>query len=294
MALDSEAARVIAALHAGGVDSILLRGPAIAAFLYTDGTFRPYSDIDVLTSPEHRERAEHALAELGYTPYSLGAPAQHAQTWEIAGRRLYVDLHRSLVGIDADEETAWRALSAGTEEIVVARTPVTVLGAPQQALVVALHAAQHGAQVANPAQDIARAVVQVPDSTWADAADLASRVDATPAFGAGLRSAPGGAELATRLGLPTRTTVDTELRASTAPDLTLALERLATMGGLRGRSRFVLAKLFPAPAFMRASSPVARRGLAGLVVAYLWRPLWMLSRAPQAVLAWRRARRASR
>jgi hypothetical protein len=55
----------------------------------------------------------------------------------------------------------------------------------------------------------------------------------------------------------------------------------------------VLGKTFPPPAFMRAWSPLARRGALGLALAYAWRPVWLVVHSGAAVRAWRRARRSA-
>jgi hypothetical protein len=47
----------------------------------------------------------------------------------------------------------------------------------------------------------------------------------------------------------------------------------------------------PTPAFMRHWFPQARRGPLGMVLAYLWRPLWLVLRLPPSAIAWLRAHR---
>jgi hypothetical protein len=52
-------------------------------------------------------------------------------------------------------------------------------------------------------------------------------------------------------------------------------------------------KLVPPATFMRKWSRLARRGRIGLLLAYLWRPLWLVGRTPRAMAQWRQARRAA-
>jgi hypothetical protein len=59
---------------------------------------------------------------------------------------------------------------------------------------------------------------------------------------------------------------------------------------MRDRARLVGHKLAPPATFMHKWSPLARRGPLGLAAAYVWRPFWILSRTPDALRAWARAR----
>ncbi len=64
--VDKLAVSIIAEFESHGIGSILLKGPAIASWLYADGTHRPYGDADLLVSPENWERAEALLQHLGF------------------------------------------------------------------------------------------------------------------------------------------------------------------------------------------------------------------------------------
>ena len=68
---------------------------------------------------------------------------------------------------------------------------------------VALHAAQHGPDT-QPAADLERALAIADDELWLRAAGIAAELDATEAFVAGLRLAPPGARLATKIGVAGR------------------------------------------------------------------------------------------
>jgi len=95
------------------------------------------------------------------------------------------------------------------------------------------------------------------------------------------------------LALPAEPGVDVALRASTPPPMALGFEWLARTPGWRGKVALTLRKTFPSPAFMRAWSPLARRGRMGLGLAYVWRPIWLALHAGPAFLAWRRARKSA-
>jgi hypothetical protein len=52
-------------------------------------------------------------------------------------------------------------------------------------------------------------------------------------------------------------------------------------------------EVVPTVKFMQWWSPLARRGRGGLLLAYLWRPLYLITRTPAAVRAVRHARKAA-
>jgi hypothetical protein len=165
---------------------------------------------------------------------------------------------------------------------------------PVRAFHLAVHAGQHGSGWSRPLEDLDRAIAIADEASWREAEELAASLDATPAFAAGLRLTPSGAALADRLGLPRDVPVDVALRAETPPPVALGLDQLAQAKGLRARLGILRHKLVPPPSFMRHWSSLARRGPVGLLLAYLWRPLWLLARLPEGFEAWRRARREVR
>ncbi len=291
--VDQVTAAVIAALRARQVDSILLKGPSIAAWLYADGALRSYNDCDLLVAPECLVAAQAVLQELGFrdeiTP--LGHPRLESHEW-VRGRDR-VDLHTTLIGIGVLPRVVWGVLSAMTVPRQVAGVEAQVLAPTALALHVVLHAAQHGRDEPKPAEDLARAIRAFPREQWSEVAALADRLQATDAFGVGLRLLPEGRELASWLELPPARSADASLRVDSVP-LALAFEHLAMTAGSRARISLVLHELFPTPAFMRWWSPLARRGRLGLALAYCRRPVWLLIQAGPGFLAWRRARRGGR
>lgn len=301
LALDAVSKEIVRTLAAGGTKTIVLKGPAITRWLYKDGAPRPYTDIDLLVAPEKVEAAESALARLGFTHPPLDDLPHdrpwHAHAWVRETDNAGVDLHRTLIGLGATPADAWQVLSGQTEVITVCGVPVEALNTPARALHVALHAAEDGVHGEKALEDLRRALEHVSEPDWESAADLAARLHAIPAFAAGLRLRPTGAALATRLDLPDNVPVDTAVRlwaTESARERALGLEWLARIPSLRGKLGLIRQKALPPSVFMCAWSPLARRGRAGLVAAYLWRILWLVWQFPPALLAWRRARRASR
>ncbi len=284
-----------------GVEAVLLKGPSIARWLYAEGEPRPYLDCDLLIARASGEAAARALQSLGYRRSfdDRGMPTwwrEHAGVWVRDADGMTVDLHTALPGIGVDPEGAWRALSRApyTAELTVAGYPARTLALPARALHVALHAAQHGVGWTRPIVDLERALARGDDQLWIAAAGLAEQLRATDAFATGLRLCPAGAALADRLALSSERSVDAELRAASAPPLALGFEQLARAGSNRARLSIMWRKLVPPAEFVRHWDPRAADGRLALLRAYLWRPLWLLCRAPRGLAAWRRARRSSR
>jgi hypothetical protein len=188
-------------------------------------------------------------------------------------------------------EDAWAVLSTRTEPAMVLNSTVEALDSAGRALVVALHAAQHGPRWEKPLRDLERAVDVLPIETWIAAVDLAAQLDATESLSAGLRLVDAGAFLAERLGLRPPASVEVRLLASTAPSEAVSVDWVAHLPGWRAKAAFLLGKAFPPVAFLREWSPWARRGRSGIVVAYASRLLYLVSASVPAARAWRRARR---
>ena len=290
LTLDVVAGEIVAALRADGIPSILLKGPAIATWLYQPGEERAYGDVDLLVPRGDLRRARARLEAVGFAYLNLdvgtGRDSHHDRLLRDGIR---VELHRTLVGVGVDADALWRTLAAHTEPMMAGNQSVDVLTPPARALVVALHAAQHGAHGA-PLRDLERALERVPAATWEAAIALAAVVDALPEFATGLRLCPPGAALAAERRLPEPRDVFTRLRAAAAHPAAASFEVLRT-SGWRGRLEFLARTLTLPPDAMRARHPLARRGRVSLAAAYLLRPIWLLARAPPAFRACLRAAR---
>jgi hypothetical protein len=287
---DQVAAEVYPALQRSEIRAILLKGPSIAAWLYADGTPRPYQDVDLLVEAKSIDAASRTLRELGFR---RGRPdwKEVAWCWRRGEDEAAVDLHRGLVGAGAAYGVLWQELADHTDVISVAGVEIEVLSRPALAFHIALHAAKHGDRSAKPLRDLSRAVEQADEDVWRRAAGIAQRTGSMPAFAAGLRLDTGGAALAETLELPTERPLEVALQLNRQPALVLGLEHLVSDNSVRGRIRFVARKLAPPPAELRRRSALARRGPAGLCLAYVWRPLSALALLPGALLARRKARR---
>jgi hypothetical protein len=297
--LASGTVEVLRAFEAAGVQARLLKGASFESWLYPSGEPRMYLDCDLLVRPEDVERAEHVLSSLSLERHfdDRRMPSwwrEHASVWVRKLDGLTVDLHRTLPGVGVDDPTAWRILSSDPDQVEVAGFLAPILSLPARALHVVLHAAQHGIGWERPIADLQRALGAGDDDLWRNASALADQLAASDSFVTGLRLAPAGASLAVRLGLSSTGSVEARLRATTPPPIALGFEQLVRAGGMRARVGVVLGKLVPPPAFVRHWDPRAADSHAALLRAYLMRPFWLLRKAPQGFLAWRRVRRSAR
>jgi hypothetical protein len=288
--VDAVTVEVVSRLREEGVRSILLKGPSIAAWLYADGTPRPYTDTDLLVGPEALRQASRALRAAGFREQ----PGVSSYTWLRGSDGSIVDLHDRLFGTQAPREHTWAALCEGTEKMEVGTLEVEVLSRPARLLYIVLHAAQHESNdFGRPLRDLDRALALADEALWIQAARLAGRLKAMPTFAAGLRLHPDGAQRAHRMGLPLERPFQMSLRRveSTRPHV-VTLERLATTRGLLARLRFLGRRLAPPPDYMRWRHPtLACRGRLGLILAYVWRPVSIIPKLPTALVARKRARR---
>jgi hypothetical protein len=296
LVIDLAAAEAVSALVAAGVPCRLLRGPALATLLYDASARRPYADVDLLVEPARLADAEAAFARRGLTESTLenafpGARPQHAHTWRTSSG-VIVDLHRTLLGIGAPPETAWLLLSRQPEMITLQGVVTEIPSVATRAVIVALHAAHHVDDSAQVLDDLDRALARLTPATWAEAARLAAELDAVEAFVAGLALNPSGRAELLRLGLASKgRDLGSKGRGERSFHVAQGLAWLTTTPGVRGKASFLRRRLLPSPRTMRHRSALARRGPAGLTLAYLARWLDAARNLPTALLALRRIRR---
>jgi hypothetical protein len=296
LALDVVAGELARSFERAGIRCILLKGPAMARWLYDDESYRAYVDIDFLVPRTDLGAATKLLSQAGFELSLLESALPHgrrphAGTWIRPGDGANVDLHDTLPGIGVSPGEVWGALEQDTERLVVGRAELDVLAEPARALLVVLHAAHHGVKDEQALTDLSHALVRLSESTWREASALASRLDAVPAFVSGLNLAPDGSLLAAALELPDASTVETRLRASSAPELALSFDWLVRAPSFRVRTRLVWRRLAPPAGVMKARSSLARRGSVGLVAAYVLNPVRLAWQAAPALRAWLSAQR---
>lgn len=293
--VDASAAEALWVLSAAGVRCLVLRGPALAALLYEDPAQRPYRDVDLLVDPDQLPVAEVAFVQSGFTESPLEAALpegrpKHAHTWRAQSGGT-VDLHRTLIGIEAPPSAAWGVMSRDTDTIALHGIHAEVPSVASRALIVALHAAHHVDQPSQALTDLERALERLPPLVWAEARRLADELDAVDAFGAGLSLTRRGCEQLQTLGLdPTAGRVRGEAEGERPFHVAQAIAWFAGIPGVRAKARFLRHRLVPSARTMRRRSRLARRGPAGLVLAYLLRWLDAARHLPSAVAALRRSR----
>lgn len=287
--VDAVTAEVVDALSNDGISSLVLKGPSIAGWLYPDGT-RTYVDSDVLVPAAGVGFAEARLRAIGFRPGQRGWQ-NVSRSWN-RGNDL-VDLHTSLFAVGAAPERVWEELSRRTTALHVANREVVVMTHPALAFHIAVHSAQHGDLGPASLDDLRRVLAAADPECWREAAALASTLSALPAFATGLCLLPEGRVVARGLGVAGERSALATLHAGGAEPLVLGLEHLSAAPDHRARLRFLGRKLVPSRAYMRSHSRLARKGPGGLLLAYAWRPLWLLLRLPRAAAAWRTVRRES-
>lgn len=294
MAVDAVTVEVVSALGEAGVDSLLLKGPTIAQWLY-DGDSRTYVDTDLLVDPERLSLAQATLRRLGFE--EKFGPLRHpgmerppSAQWQ--RDTFQVDLHEGLDGAEADPKYVWAFLWARRVEHVVSGRSVAALDPSARLVHIALHAAHHGPAAEKPVRDLRQALARLDDAGWAEASATAATIEASSAFATGLRLVPEGRAVLERLGIASRPDAGWFLETGDIP-IAAGIERLRLARGVGAKLRMIGYELVPSREFMRWWSPLARRSRVGLLAAYVWRWIYLAWHAPEAILAWRRARASS-
>jgi hypothetical protein len=135
-------------LRNAGVTVVLIKGAALARFVYADRGSRPFHDLDLLIPPHHCNVAHRALREAGYATASadndrvLHTPGERVY-WDPTWRRVPIDLHWRLdtaplyLGLDCTP-----MLRRARVEVVGAE-PVQVLSPADWIVALAAHFVKH-------------------------------------------------------------------------------------------------------------------------------------------------------
>jgi hypothetical protein len=219
--LDVAYTQVAAALAVDGLETVLLKGPALDQLLFAGVRQRDYADIDLLVDPGHVSDAGRSLERLGFHRAATGPlksfgrrvgeavgllDRSHATAWIRDRDRFTVDLHHTLPLVRAGASEVWRAVAAHRATITVVGSQVQTIDGPASALLIALHAAHHGPSWRRIHSDLERACEVLGPDCWRDARDLAEHLQADRAMGIGLGTTPAGRAIANELGLRTEPT----------------------------------------------------------------------------------------
>jgi hypothetical protein len=273
LALDAVTAEVADDLERAGISVVLLKGPTISRWLYDAPNERPYDDIDVLVRERELSAAEVVLRRGGFR---FVHDDWHGRIW-LRGP-INVDLHRRIVGLGAGPDRVFEVVLGSSERFQLGRGSIRMPSAGVRALLVALHAAQHGPDLPHPLEDLRRAISRLPEQTWQEAAALATQFEARDAFATGLDLLPEGASLRGRLGFDPHPWTG-------VPEVTTGLLRFAATPGARSKASLLVREVFPTRDYLRAHYGLARRGRAGLLATRAWRPFALLLRLGPALSA---------
>jgi hypothetical protein len=279
---DLATAELFARLAAMELDALLLRGPAIAGRLYEAGE-RAYTDCDLLVSEDDRAAIETELRALGYRPITALSSAQH---WRRAADGAEIDLHLTLVGPRAADAVSWRALVAHRCMLDLEGTPVRALDQPATALVIALHAAQHGAVVPHTLIDLEHALGRWNVEVWRGAVTLATELDALVAFRQGLTMVDAGILRLRELGLEPALSIRSSLRRRGIELPNYLFESVP----LRRRLKILRRRMAPSRTEMAANHDSrAEHSTPRLVEVHVRRLVRLPRRVAQLASGWKRA-----
>lgn len=95
--LTARVAPALDALRREGIETLLLKGAALAIATYERPALRPFGDVDVLVSPDAAPRAHAVLERLGWTPFRTLAPTLRAALHGLG----YTDAHGATLDLHA-------------------------------------------------------------------------------------------------------------------------------------------------------------------------------------------------
>jgi hypothetical protein len=136
--VDAVTAAVANVFAAGGIDTIVLKGPVLAKWLYPDEV-RPYVDSDLMVAPKQRARAVGVLERLGFAEHCEWMPTllsldPGGTAFNRSGGGM-VDLHCQLPGLDGDPDSIWgRAAQRFADQHSASPIVSTALSTAQSAI----------------------------------------------------------------------------------------------------------------------------------------------------------------
>jgi hypothetical protein len=260
--------QVVAALRRNGVDAIVLKGPAISRWLYSDAPGeRGYIDADVLVAERDLSAAAAVLSELGFRHEDrrgMERIALWATSWSRDADGAVVDLHRTLHGCEHSRVDPWPILSATAVEEEVGGICVALASIPARTLQIVLVSPND--RPWRQWNDLKRALEQVPIEGWRDAAAVADALGVERLFGYRLSESPAGARCARRLGLKT---APRWWLYGDADPLLRWIVLLATVPSWAARLRLARHLIAPQVTYVRSRDPeAAKRGVAAAYGAW--------------------------
>lgn len=292
--VDSWTAEAIVALRERSIRAVLLKGPAVACWLYRDDPYaRPYADADLLVAPDQRQAAGDVLRRLGYEMYGesvLAVDEPHARHFHRLADAAAVDLHRVIHCTEhIATQRVWNALSTGTETLAVAGIDVEIPSTAVRVLHLVLHLSSYDTSESQPWRDLQRALQVVDPHTWHDAAQIARSLGIAGQFGARLNRLPEARELVRALALPHEHASIIGLPPGAAVGIpgVGSLMHLAAQQGRRAQLAYLRGKLFPPAEFLLQRQANAQSGPLAAARARIAWTVRCVTGLPRAIRAWR-------
>jgi hypothetical protein len=293
--VDGWTTEVVAAMRGRSIRPVLLKGPAIARWLYPhDIERRLYADVDLMVSPAETEAAALLLCELGFVGLPqppLDGHALHARPYWRERDGATVDLHTTLHGLEGvPRERVWRVISTATERMRVGELDVDVPAIPVRLVHLILHLGPGDGPGSQAWRDLERGISRASLSDWQTAMSVAEELGALNELWVRLRRLPEGVQLADRLGVPHRGSPRYRLQEALtndhAPTSVLSMLGLTLLPDARSRLDYVRGKLLPGEQVLCQQSTLARRGHVRLAAAL--HVLHVAARLPSTLFAWLR------
>jgi hypothetical protein len=291
--VDAWTAEVVGAMRERGIRPVLLKGPAVARWLYAeDPDLRSYVDADLIVSPSDFDAARRLLADLGFVA-ALPAPIEdvvwHSRAYARERDGANVDLHHKFHGMQAvTDEDAWRAVSTHSEVMCVSGVDVEVPGIPARVLHLVLHLEPEDGPNSQNWRDLLRGLDRVPREDWSAALALARQLGIEHEMGVRLRRLPEGAALADELGIARKASRYYQLAVAVergdAPRSVRSIWGFLSLPNISSRLAYIVAKLTPDERALREQSMLARMG--HVRIARALHIFGVAARLPTTLIAW--------
>jgi len=146
----SELSTVTSLLSGAGIETVSMKGPLFARWLYGDAGMRRFVDLDLLIDPAQRDRALQALGAAGYAlPAGLSAAAARTVfagtgAWPLAhATAIGIDLHWKLQAVGFGSPLPSGDLLRDSATTAVAGGAIRIPAPTHAAALALLHAAKH-------------------------------------------------------------------------------------------------------------------------------------------------------
>ena len=190
-----ELIRVTSALDDAGIQTVSLKGPLFSQWLYGAPGRRRFADLDILVTPNDRDRAFAVLNGLGYelptgmSPRAAGVIYRALGAWPLVRPGvLPIDLHWRLAHARFAAPLTPSQVFAESSTVEIGGASIRTPSATHVALLTLLHAAKHVWCTLEQVAAIA-ALMRRPDVDWTAVRALAHRASAWNACATGLRLA---------------------------------------------------------------------------------------------------------